>query len=121
MDDEFNFLEKAKNFASVHKVYLGVTYAAVDPVGQNKFVFITKEGEIAIDYNKANPVPGVVSVCIHRWRTYSLTTLLRKHNPLALPSFSTWTQKSLVEWAVASVLTLISHNSLHNQARSTLI
>ncbi|KAL7328224.1 hypothetical protein PS15p_206527 [Mucor circinelloides] len=59
MDDEFDFLEKAKKFASVHKVYLGVTYAAVDPVGQNKFVFITKQGEIAIDYNKANPVPGV--------------------------------------------------------------
>lgn len=61
MDEEFEFLERAKKFASIHKVYLGVTYAAVDPVGQNKLVFITKEGNIGIDYNKAYPVPGVVS------------------------------------------------------------
>ncbi|KAI8643721.1 carbon-nitrogen hydrolase [Parasitella parasitica] len=59
MDEEFEFLQRAKMFASTHKVYLGVTYAAVDPVGQNKFVFITKEGEIAIDYKKAHPVPGI--------------------------------------------------------------
>jgi hypothetical protein len=33
----------------------------VEPVAQNKLVFITKEGKIGIDFNKANPVPGVVS------------------------------------------------------------
>lgn len=89
MDDEFNFLEKAKKFASVHKVYLGVTYAAVDPVGQNKFVFITKQGEIAIDYNKANPVPGVVSILIWLLKHYLSMPSSRKHNPLALLSFNT--------------------------------
>jgi hypothetical protein len=60
-EDEKVFLERAIEFALTRKVYLGVTYATVDPVAQNKLVFITKQGKIGINYNKANPVPGVVS------------------------------------------------------------
>ncbi|KAI8984763.1 carbon-nitrogen hydrolase [Mycotypha africana] len=60
-EEEVKLIQKAKEFAKQHQVYLGITYAKEQPVGQNKLVLITKEGIIGIDYNKAHPVPGVES------------------------------------------------------------
>lgn len=59
--EEEEFLNRTKNFAKEHGVYLGVTYGLGQPVRANKLVVVTKEGEIGINYNKAHPVPGMVS------------------------------------------------------------
>lgn len=60
--DEVLFIERTKDFAKLHDVYIGVTYALMSPVQQNKLVFVTKEGDVGINYNKAHPVPTVVSI-----------------------------------------------------------
>lgn len=59
--DEKDFIERAKRTAIKYNTYIGVTYALIEPVRKNKFVFVTKQGDIGIDYNKAHPVPMVVS------------------------------------------------------------
>lgn len=59
-EDEEVFIQRARDFALLHKVYLGVTYSLLGPIKKNKFVLVTKSGDIGIDYNKAHPVPGVV-------------------------------------------------------------
>ena len=51
-------IKRTQEFAVANHVYLGITYALMAPL-KNKFVFVTKQGEIGIDYNKAHPVPGV--------------------------------------------------------------
>jgi hypothetical protein len=61
-ENEALFIERTKEFARLHKVYIGVTYALMSPVQQNKLVFVTKEGRVGINYNKAHPVPTVVSI-----------------------------------------------------------
>ncbi|KAL0576565.1 hypothetical protein ABG067_008915 [Albugo candida] len=61
-NDEKTFIQRTQQLAIKHNVYIGVTYALVEPVPKNKLVFVNKQGEIAIDYNKAHPVPGVVSL-----------------------------------------------------------
>lgn len=60
--EEEAFLQRTKEFALLHKVYIGVTYKLIEPVQKNKLVLVTKGGEIGINYNKAHPVPGIVSV-----------------------------------------------------------
>lgn len=60
-EDEKVFIERTKELALKHKIYIGATYALLEPVAKNKLVVVTKEGNIGIDYNKAHPVPGVVS------------------------------------------------------------
>ncbi|KAG2233587.1 hypothetical protein INT48_009374 [Thamnidium elegans] len=60
LEEEEIFIQRARDFALLHKVYLGVTYSLSGPVKKNKFVLVTKSGDIGIDYNKAHPVPGVV-------------------------------------------------------------
>ncbi|RCH97284.1 hypothetical protein CU097_003265 [Rhizopus azygosporus] len=57
--EEFLLLQRAKEFAIKHKVYLAMTYHLLGPVEKNKLVVFTKEGDIGIDYNKAHPVPTV--------------------------------------------------------------
>ncbi|GAA5807750.1 hypothetical protein MFLAVUS_001127 [Mucor flavus] len=59
LEDEQVFIQRARDFALLHKVYLGVTYSLSGPIKKNKFVLVTKTGDIGIDYNKAHPVPGV--------------------------------------------------------------
>lgn len=58
-EDEKVFIERTKELALKHKIYIGATYALLEPVAKNKLVVVTKEGNIGIDYNKAHPVPGV--------------------------------------------------------------
>jgi hypothetical protein len=58
--EESLLLQRAKEFAIKHKVYLAMTYHLLGPVEKNKLVVFTKEGDIGIDYNKAHPVPTVV-------------------------------------------------------------
>lgn len=60
-EEEAQLLQRAKTFAIENQVYITITYGLLAPVEQNKLVLITKEGEVAIDYNKAHPVPMVVS------------------------------------------------------------
>lgn len=57
--DEILFIQRAKEFAVKHQAYIGVTYKLMEPM-KNKFVFVTKQGKVGIDYNKAHPVPSVV-------------------------------------------------------------
>ncbi|KAI8992555.1 carbon-nitrogen hydrolase [Pilobolus umbonatus] len=52
-------LKRAQAIALKYSVYLNIAYGVIDPVGQNKLVFIDKYGKIGINYNKAHPVPGV--------------------------------------------------------------
>ncbi|KAI9478058.1 MAG: carbon-nitrogen hydrolase [Benjaminiella poitrasii] len=54
-EEEF-LVQQAKDLAQFHQIYLGITYGTAN---ENKLVFITKQGEIGFDYNKAHPVPGI--------------------------------------------------------------
>ncbi|ORY96626.1 carbon-nitrogen hydrolase [Syncephalastrum racemosum] len=56
---ETRLLEQAKQVAAEHGIYLAITYDVRGPVGENKLTMITPSGDIAINYNKAHPVPGV--------------------------------------------------------------
>ncbi|KAG1456779.1 hypothetical protein G6F56_006757 [Rhizopus delemar] len=56
-EEEDILLQRAKDFAITHQVYLAITYGLLEPVEKNKLVFLTKGGDIAINYNKAHPVP----------------------------------------------------------------
>ncbi|KAG1133466.1 hypothetical protein G6F42_001400 [Rhizopus arrhizus] len=58
-EEEAQLLQRAKTFAIENQVYITITYGLLEPVEQNKLVLITKEGKVAIDYNKAHPVPMV--------------------------------------------------------------
>ncbi|KAG1461042.1 hypothetical protein G6F46_002779 [Rhizopus delemar] len=58
-EEEAQLLQRAKTFAIENQVYITITYGLLAPVEQNKLVLITKEGDVAIDYNKAHPVPMV--------------------------------------------------------------
>lgn len=57
---ETDLLEQAKQVAVEHGIYLAITYDVRGAVAQNKLTMITPSGDIAINYNKAHPVPGVV-------------------------------------------------------------
>ncbi|KAI8069825.1 carbon-nitrogen hydrolase [Gilbertella persicaria] len=57
--EEDALIERARKVARERQVYLGITYALGDPTTANKLVFITKTGDIGINYNKAHPVPSV--------------------------------------------------------------
>lgn len=59
--EEDALIRKAKKVAIKRQIYLGITYSVGDPTTVNKLVFVTKNGDIGIDYNKAHPVPGAVS------------------------------------------------------------
>ncbi|KAI8345367.1 carbon-nitrogen hydrolase [Blakeslea trispora] len=56
--EEDALIRKAKKVAIKRQIYLGITYSVGDPTTVNKLVFVTKNGDIGIDYNKAHPVPG---------------------------------------------------------------
>jgi apolipoprotein N-acyltransferase len=60
--DEPAMLERARDFARRHGVYLGVSYGARVEEGsrryENKSVMFTPTGEVAWEYMKAHPVPG---------------------------------------------------------------
>lgn len=60
-EEEDILLQRAKDFAITHQVYLAITYGLLEPVEKNKLVFLTKGGDIAINYNKAHPVPLAVN------------------------------------------------------------
>lgn len=60
--DEGLLLERTKQLALKYGIYIGVTYNLEEPVEKNKLVVVTKQGNIGLDYNKAHPVPGVVSM-----------------------------------------------------------
>ncbi|KAI7899088.1 carbon-nitrogen hydrolase [Cokeromyces recurvatus] len=56
LEEEKILIGKAKDLARTYQIYLGISYGTVN---QNKLVFITKQGEIGFDFNKAHPVPGI--------------------------------------------------------------
>ncbi|KAI9482636.1 carbon-nitrogen hydrolase [Zychaea mexicana] len=59
--EEADLLEKARDLALEKQVYLALTYDKDDETNilENKLVLVTPKGEIAINYNKAHPVPFV--------------------------------------------------------------
>ncbi|KAI9492859.1 hypothetical protein BDB00DRAFT_872908 [Zychaea mexicana] len=59
--EEADLLEKARNLALEKQVYLALTYDKDHETNilENKLVLVTPKGEIAINYNKAHPVPFV--------------------------------------------------------------
>jgi apolipoprotein N-acyltransferase len=54
-------LTRGKRFARSHRIYFGLSLAVLHREShkfENKFVMITPEGEVALDYHKRRPVPG---------------------------------------------------------------
>ncbi|KAI9276848.1 carbon-nitrogen hydrolase [Phascolomyces articulosus] len=60
-DDEANLIRKSQALAKEKQIYLAITYNQIIPpdVSENKLVLITPEGEVAINYKKAYPVPFI--------------------------------------------------------------
>ncbi|KAI7877063.1 carbon-nitrogen hydrolase [Lichtheimia hyalospora FSU 10163] len=58
-EEESTLLQRGKDIAKEHSVYIALTYDLLGPIQQNKLVLITPQGDIGIDYIKAHPVPFV--------------------------------------------------------------
>lgn len=122
-EEEAALLQRGKDIAREHSVYIALTYDLLGPIQQNKLVLVTPQGDIGIDYIKAHPVPFVVSniffkcIMMTRAKHYyyrNLNQRVQMFCPLSI-------LQSLVVLVLLSALISIFHHSCCKVAKTRLI